>query len=101
MVLASVAVLVLLVTILCAVGIVPRNRAAGIRIPALLASDEGWRRGHRSAILPTAVGAFASVAMAIACLVQPSLQSYGPALVTLTLVAPLAWAVFRANRTAR
>lgn len=100
-VLASGAVLVLVIAILCANGVLPRNRGVGLRIPALMASDESWRAGHRAAILPSAVGALASVIATIVVLVQPSLQSIGPLVLTITLVVPLIWATFRANHVAR
>ena len=96
-ILASVAVLVLIMTILCANGVLPRNRVVGLRVPALMANDESWRVGHRAAILPAAVGALLSVASAVALLVQPSLPSIGPLLLTITVLGPLFWAAIRAN----
>ena len=100
-ILASVAVLVLVMTILCANGVLPRNRVAGIRISATMASDEGWRLGHRAAILPTGVGALLSVVSAVALLVQPSLPSFGPLVLTITVLGPLIWGAIRANHAAR
>lgn len=100
-VLAGVAVLVFVIAILCANGALPRNGGVGFRIPALMASDENWRKGHRAAIVPTAVGAVASVIAALVVVVQPSLQSIGPVVATFTLVVPLIWATLRANHVAR
>lgn len=47
------AVAVALLTLLAAVGVLPRNRVAGIRVRATTASDAAWRRGHRAALVPT------------------------------------------------
>jgi hypothetical protein len=65
-----------------------------------MSSDENWRAGHRAAILPTAVGAFLSVVAAVVVVATPSLESIGPLVVTIALLAPLIWAAFRANHLA-
>ena len=51
------------ITVHCAAsGMLGRNHIAGIRTPSLLASDAGWRAGHRAAIgtawltVPVALG---------------------------------------------
>lgn len=38
-------------------GRLGRNKVAGIRVPATLASDEAWRAAHQRAERPTLVGA--------------------------------------------
>ncbi|MGO4489030.1 SdpI family protein [Microbacterium sp. 2RAF4] len=51
----AVAALAILVTVLPAVGTIPRNRFVGVRTRATLASDTAWRAGHRAAVLPMAL----------------------------------------------
>lgn len=48
----AVAALAILVTVLPAVGTIPRNRIVGVRTRATLASDAAWRVGHRAAVIP-------------------------------------------------
>ncbi|ARC58464.1 hypothetical protein AS850_15360 [Frondihabitans sp. 762G35] len=82
-----------------AAGILGPNHVAGIRIPALLASPEAWRIGHRRALLPLAVAAVIAVAAGIVCLVRP--DSVGVLVVAILLiVALIAFAVVRAGRAA-
>ncbi len=100
-VLAGTAIFVVVLVILCARGVIPPNGAVGIRIPALLASEHGWRTGHRAAILPTAIGAVAAVAVTLLALLQPSIQSSGTGIVLGMVVLPLVWAVIRANKAAQ
>ena len=52
------AVLVAVITVLCAAGRIPANGLVGIRTPATECSEAAWRAGHRAAaqlIVPAAV----------------------------------------------
>lgn len=44
------AVLLVLMTWAAAVGLLPANGLVGLRTPALLRSEEGWRAGHLAAL---------------------------------------------------
>lgn len=101
LILSGAAVLVLVVVLLAALGVVPRNRVAGIRIPAVLASDESWRAGHRAAILPAAVGVLLTAVTGWLSLSVHSLIPYAPAITTAALVLPLIWAAIAANVAAK
>jgi uncharacterized membrane protein len=82
-----------------ATGLLGPNHVAGIRIPALLASPEAWRIGHRRALAPLALAGVIGVAAGIVCLVRP--DSVGVLIVALLLiVALIAFAVVRAGRAA-
>lgn len=42
---------------LLASGTLGRNHLVGIRLPALLASEEAWQRGHQAAVRPLTITA--------------------------------------------
>jgi hypothetical protein len=100
-VLAGTAAFLLVLVTLCAVGVIPPNGAAGIRIPALLASDYAWRTGHRAAIVPTAIGTAAAAVVVLLCVLHPPIQSFGTGLELGVVVLSLLWAVIRANKAAQ
>ncbi|WP_213813657.1 SdpI family protein [Glaciihabitans sp. dw_435] len=99
-IMAVAAVIVFVVVILCSNGVIRRNHVVGLRIPAVLASDDSWREGHRVAVVPTGVGVAVSVIVVLACWLDPALRDAGPAIAVATLVIPLVWAAIRANRLA-
>jgi uncharacterized membrane protein len=53
-------------------GRLPRNRGAGIRTPATLASDETWDTAHRAAGPWMAIGSLGSIVPGIIVLFRPS-----------------------------
>lgn len=83
---AGAAVVVAAVTLLAAVGRLRRNSIAGIRIPALLASDEAWRTGHRAAVLPTIGAAIVCVVLAAVVLTGRPVAYLGAPLEIVVLV---------------
>ena len=48
----------------CAIGRIPVNRFAGIRIPSVMSSAAAWRAGHGAALPATRVGAIAAFVLA-------------------------------------
>lgn len=52
---AAIALFSLIVFVLCAVGVIPRNRAIGLRTNAALRSTTAWRAAHKQGVLPMAV----------------------------------------------
>ena len=56
-----VAVIVVLATVLPAQGVIGRNAFVGIRTRSLMRDDRAWTRGHRAAVLPTAVAAAVTI----------------------------------------
>lgn len=95
------ALLVLVVITLAALGVIPPNPVAGIRILSVLSSEAGWRAGHRAAILPAAVAVALTAATGLTSLSVPSLAPNAAALATLGLLLPLAWAAIAAHRAAK
>jgi uncharacterized membrane protein len=80
-------------------GLLGPNHVAGIRIPALLASPEAWRVGHRHALAPLVLAGVIAVAAGVVCLVRP--DSVGVLIVVvLLIVALIAFGVVRAGRAA-
>lgn len=92
------------ITRAAASGRLGRNRFAGLRLRWLMATDEGWQRGHATAVRPTIVVAIlvsilTGVEVALCVTGHPSLVLelvvVGVLLVGLLVVA------FRAERVAR
>jgi uncharacterized membrane protein len=69
-----------------ALGRLPRNHFAGIRLPATMASDEAWRTAHRAAAAPLLAGGVAALVLGIAT-VASDLAGASGAAVTLLFVA--------------
>lgn len=63
----------------------PRNPWIGIRLPALMASDEAWEKGHRAAAGPLLSMAPAGVVLAVGSLFLSGSLSAATALVALLL----------------
>ncbi len=83
---AILAVAMVIVTALCARGVIRRNPLIGIRIPSFFESDETWMRGHRAAVLPTAIAAGLAVSVAI---IGYALPSFGHLVATIVNLALL------------
>lgn len=99
---AAIAVLTVLMTVLPARGVIPRNALAGIRIPSTMASDEAWTQGHRAAIVPTVVAAVASVIVSV--VVTVCLPPDGPIQVlipAMVLVGGAGIGMYAAGRAAK
>ncbi len=95
-ILTATLVLVAVVNQLAAAGTIRRNGFIGIRIPPTLASDAGWRAGHRAAAAPMWIGlVLTALAAAFA-----SFSAVGgiPSIVLFALT--LAWALVAAWRGA-
>ena len=63
----------------------PRNSLIGIRLPALMASDEAWEKGHQAAVRPLLSIAPAGIALAVGALLLSGAVSEVAALVALIL----------------
>lgn len=102
---ASLALLLVGVLAGAARGLIPANGLIGLRTPALLRSEEGWRAGHRAAlrIMAPAGVVVAGAAVAVAVLEPWGEQGgYVAGLVLLgVLVAVAVLATVVAHRTAR
>jgi len=82
-----------------AVGILPRNPVAGVRVPATMRSDAAWRAGHAASRLPAVVGLLVTGAAAVFA----SHGDDGTAAKVLEVVAALAalaWVLIAASRAA-
>jgi predicted permease len=86
---------------LCASGRIRRNHAVGIRIPPVTDSDESWARGHRAAVLPSAVFAVVSAVVLVLALAVPTLRLDGVWLALGSILLGLGWATVAAVRAAR
>jgi hypothetical protein len=78
LILTVVAVVIVIAIALCARGTIGRNPVVGIRVPAFFDSDEAWKLGHRAAVAPTIVAAFACAAVTIVAAVIPELGGTVP-----------------------
>ncbi|AMM19290.1 hypothetical protein AX769_03015 [Frondihabitans sp. PAMC 28766] len=95
-----VAVVIVATTVAAAVGLLKVNPIAGIRIPAVMQSEEAWEAGHLAALLPMTVGGVIAVAGGFVCLLRPG--SWVVLIVTvLLLIASLLFAVVRAGWAGR
>ncbi|GAB3611391.1 hypothetical protein GCM10027414_35170 [Humibacter ginsengiterrae] len=74
-VLAIVSILSTALIILCALGIIPRNSIAGLRLPAMFASDKAWMIGHRAGILPAVIASIVCIIATVIGLVVPALTA--------------------------
>ncbi|MEN2740177.1 SdpI family protein [Microbacterium sp. X-17] len=100
-VLTVLAVLLPIVSALCAGGVLRRNHLVGIRFPALQASDAAWTAGHRAAILPSTVLAVLAVVLLVLSYAVPALALWGSILTMLVAIAGFAWGILAALRAAR
>lgn len=97
-------VIVVALGCLAAMGRLPRNTLAGIRIPSTMRSDEAWSAGHRGAASALIVSGLGPIVVAMIVGIertdndtQSSLTRVGGA----WLVGWLGVATFRASRAAR
>ena len=97
--LAVTGIVVAILVALCSSGTIGRNPVVGIRVPALLASDEAWKGGHRAAVLPTVVAAIAACALGALALIVPSLADWGILLSGGPVLLGLIWATIRASNS--
>lgn len=95
-----VAVLVAGMVRLCASGRIPRNQFAGIRLPALFASDAAWRAGHRAALVPTVAGSAVAIVIAAPTALIPAFGLVGLTVETLAMFAGVIVGAVFANRAA-
>lgn len=102
---AVLAALLLVMTWSAAAGRLPANGIVGLRTPALLRSEEGWRAGHRAALVvlapvcPVVLGACV-VAAAVRPWGRGTADLVGGVLLVVLLVAALV-ATLVAHRRAR
>ncbi|WP_344789762.1 SdpI family protein [Gryllotalpicola daejeonensis] len=88
---------VVLICTLASRGSIPLNSSVGLRLPALMRSDETWAAGHAAAIPAAWVGFTGGVASALTGLF------FNPAYwgVVFFLVLSLVWAGVAGSRAAR
>lgn len=89
----------LLVLIICAAagrGWLTRNPVAGLRLPALMRSDEAWRSGHAAGVVPATIALAAAAGGSIAGLWTPWMYWASVAV----FVAGIVWVVAAASRAA-
>jgi hypothetical protein len=94
--LAVTAVVVAILVSLCASGTIGPNPLVGIRLPALLASRDSWRTGHRIALLPVWIAAGVACVLGVAAVLIPALESWGIFLTGVPVLAGLIWGTVRA-----
>lgn len=99
-VLAACSIVIAAIVALCAVGRIPRNSIAGLRLPALFASDGAWEEGHRAAIIPTVTAAFIAAGLSAAALAAPRFAEAAFYLTLAVFLIGLVVAAFLANRAA-
>ena len=100
-VLIAVAVLIAVVVVFCATGRIPRNSIAGLRLPALFASDRAWMVGHHAAIPPTVAAAVVVAVVGGVAIVIPDFDRIAIPIMLLAFLAGLIGASVLANRAAR
>ena len=88
---------VVLICTLASRGSIPLNSSVGIRLPALMKSDETWKAGHAAAIPAAWVGFAGGFASAVSGLFFT--QAYWG--VVFFLVLSLVWAAAAGSRAAR
>ncbi|WP_029146513.1 SdpI family protein [Microbacterium luticocti] len=101
LVLTLLAIATVVLFALCATGRVHRNPIAGIRIPALFASDEAWRVGHRAALIPMVVTTVICAVLTIVAAAVPSFAAGGTWAAVIVLLGGLLAAAMVAGRAAR
>jgi hypothetical protein len=69
------AVTIAFTPIAAARGVLPMNRIIGFRVPAVLASEDTWREGHRAAIRSSMVGGCALLVAALASFAIPEVDA--------------------------
>jgi hypothetical protein len=93
------AVVIVGTTVLAAGGIIPLNRAVGIRVHYFMVSKEAWEAGHAAALLPVTIGGLIAVAGGVVALLRP--DSVGIVIVAFILLfALMAWGILRGDRAA-
>ncbi|WP_417554423.1 SdpI family protein [Microbacterium sp.] len=94
-----VAILAILVTVLPAVGKIPRNRFVGVRTRATLANDSAWRAGHRAATFPMSLtGGIAIVGGIIAAVIGFVNEPFAVVILALILLSGAVWSSAAARR---
>jgi hypothetical protein len=89
---------------LAAMGRLPRNILAGIRIPSTMRSDEAWRAGHQAAASALAVSGLGPIVVAIIVGMKrpdPDTQTSLDSLGTAWLLGWLGVATIQASSAAR
>ncbi|GAB3808954.1 hypothetical protein GCM10028798_35920 [Humibacter antri] len=98
-ILTIVAIGLTVMIILCAVGVIPRNSIAGLRLPAMFASDEAWMRGHRAGIAPAVIASIVCIVVTVIGLAVPAFTG-GTIIVIVALLAGLVIAAVLGSRAA-
>lgn len=95
----TVAAIAILVTVLPAVGKIPRNRMVGVRTRATLANDTAWRVGHRAAVLPMVLtGRVAIVGGTVSVVLGFVNEPFIVVVLALILLSGAAWSSVAARR---
>lgn len=101
LILAAASVLIAVVIWLCGAGVIRRNPIVGLRLPALFASDDAWKAGHRAGVLPTIAAAVICVILTIVVAVSPTtFGAVGDGIILAVLVAGVVVATILGNRAA-
>jgi hypothetical protein len=96
----ALALVVVLLDVLCATGVIPRNHIVGLRLPALFLGDDAWRAGHRAAVMPAAIGAVVTAGVGWTLLLLTDEGAVAPIVTVVVLVLFLGWSVLRAHQAA-
>jgi hypothetical protein len=83
----------LVISILAGQGTLPLNGLVGIRLPALMSSDERWRAGHQAAVVPSVIIFVVALAFSLLGLIAP--VAYIVTIVA--FVGGFAWVTIRAS----
>lgn len=91
--------LILVIAALGAVGRLPRNHLAGIRIPSTMRSNAAWVAGHRAATAPLSLLGISMMGLGLwnATSIEPA---YTRGLLLLVVLGFGAWGVVVAHRAA-
>lgn len=89
LVVSAYAVAVLIV--LCGRGVIRRNGAIGLRLPAIMASEDAWEAGHRAAVAPAFAGALVGTLFLSAGALMPGVRDIAAMPVLVSLAGGLVW----------
>lgn len=93
------AMVTVVVTLMCARGVIRRNRFVGVRTRATMRDDESWIRGHRAAAVPTSISAIVTVSAGVTAVLLGMMNDVVAVLICAAiLVAGALWGAAASHR---